>query len=131
MAIHPTAYAHGQGNAPANSPSHPINIEAWTEEATQSLNAVHLSSLPGPRGSLVTLAIDLDDKPTPKYDEDTPLVYRTRREPMRRDSLNRREALLKGKEGSRRRIRWENGSYHTHRLCYGLCIDDLGLQIVS
>src|SRR5690606_4671928 len=27
----------------------------------------------------------------------------------RRDSLDRREALLRGKEGSRRRRRWENG----------------------
>ncbi|TKA50820.1 hypothetical protein B0A49_12736, partial [Cryomyces minteri] len=34
-------------------------------------------------------------------------VYK-RREPIRRDSLKRREALLKGKEGSRRRQRWEN-----------------------
>ncbi|KAF3480788.1 uncharacterized protein GIQ15_06135 [Arthroderma uncinatum] len=34
-------------------------------------------------------------------------TYR-RREPLRRDSLKRRESLLKGKEGSRRRQRWEN-----------------------
>lgn len=27
----------------------------------------------------------------------------------RRDSMDRREALLKGKEGSRQRRRWENG----------------------
>lgn len=33
-----------------------------------------------------------------------------KRKPIfRRDSLKRREALLKGKEGSRRRQRWENG----------------------
>lgn len=31
------------------------------------------------------------------------------REPTRRDSMKRRDALLKGKEGSRRRQRWENG----------------------
>lgn len=30
----------------------------------------------------------------------------------RYDSLVRREALVKGKEGSRRRQRWENGQYH-------------------
>lgn len=36
-------------------------------------------------------------------------TYR-RREPIRRDSMKRREALLKGKEGSRRRQRWENGA---------------------
>ena len=29
---------------------------------------------------------------------------------LRRDSLERREALLKGKEGSRQRRRWENGT---------------------
>jgi hypothetical protein len=29
---------------------------------------------------------------------------------LRRDSQKRREALLKGKEGSRRRQRWENGT---------------------
>ena len=32
-----------------------------------------------------------------------------RRTIVRRDSLERREALLKGKEGSRQRRRWENG----------------------
>lgn len=33
-----------------------------------------------------------------------------RRRPSDRDSLRRREALLKGKEGSRRRQKWENGA---------------------
>lgn len=32
------------------------------------------------------------------------------RQILRRDSLKRREALLKGKEGSRRRQKWENGA---------------------
>lgn len=113
MAIHPTAFAQASANASANPPTQPINIEAWTEEATQSLNAVHLTSASLPRAASVTIAIDLDDKPTLARDGDTPPAYRPRREPMRRDSLKRREALLKGKEGSRRRTRWENGSYHT------------------
>jgi len=112
MAIHPTALAHSQGNATPHSGPQPVDIEAWTEEATQSLAAVALSTAPVPRGTLVTLAIDLDEKPTARHEEDGPSVYRPRREPMRRDSLKRREALLKGKEGSRRRTRWENGSYH-------------------
>lgn len=30
---------------------------------------------------------------------------------IRRDSLDRREAFLKGKEGSRQRRRWENGEW--------------------
>ncbi|KAG9228100.1 R3H-associated N-terminal domain-containing protein [Amylocarpus encephaloides] len=36
---------------------------------------------------------------------------KARKEPLRRDSLKRREALLKGKEGSRRRQRWENDRF--------------------
>lgn len=32
---------------------------------------------------------------------------------LRRDSMKRREALVKGKEGSRRRQRWENGQEPT------------------
>ncbi|TVY13712.1 hypothetical protein LARI1_G008233 [Lachnellula arida] len=49
----------------------------------------------------VTLTIPLD-----KHDEAK--EARTRKEPLRRDSLKGREALLRGKEGSRRRQRWEN-----------------------
>lgn len=39
-----------------------------------------------------------------------------RRPPSRRDSQRRREALLKGKEGSRQRRRWENGE--SGALCF-------------
>lgn len=52
----------------------------------------------------VTLTIPLD-----KHDEAK--EARPRKEPLRRDSLKGREALLRGKEGSRRRQRWENGNY--------------------
>ncbi|TKX18836.1 putative nucleic acid binding protein 29 [Elsinoe australis] len=45
--------------------------------------------------------------PAPPREEPVHVVHR-RREPIRRDSQKRREALLKGKEGSRRRQRWEN-----------------------
>lgn len=85
------------------------------------------------RGSAVPLCIPLDDDnlvsgsvsnadptttTTPRLkivnrlaDESRkgPSVSFRRREPIRRDSLKRREALLKGKDGSRRRQRWENG----------------------
>ncbi|KAK3176860.1 hypothetical protein OEA41_008186 [Lepraria neglecta] len=108
MAIFPKDPAYTQGGAPTFSPQQPINIEAWTEQATQSLSAVSLSSPSGVRGTSVTLAIDLDEHAVPKKDGDAASAYRPRREPMRRDSLKRREALLKGKEGSRRRTRWEN-----------------------
>lgn len=98
---------------PNNSAS-PINIEAWTQEAIQSLNAVSLVSSGGVQGTTTSLAIDLDE---PKQDGTAGTVrkadnadsgHHPRREPLRRDSLKRREALLKGKEGSRRRTRWEN-----------------------
>ena len=116
MAIYPKA------SAPDTSPPYAINIEAWTEEATQSLSAVSLSpgSVPG---TGVSIAIDLDDRRA----DDTSSGYRPRREPLRRDSLKRREALLKGKEGSRRRVRWENGIILGHH-DMDLINDDLGLM---
>lgn len=115
MAIFPSTSAYGDHGAPNPSASQPINIEAWTEQATQSLNAVSLSSN-GVRGPSISLAIDLDEKGASNDGGEHPSIYRPRREPMRRDSLKRREALLRGKEGSRRRTRWENGSYQKARL---------------
>ena len=121
MAIYPNPNAYAQG-APNASPPHPINIEVWTEEATQSLNAVSLVSPVGIPDTSVSLAIDLDEQSrqkqngiagTDRREDNVNSGYHPRREPLRRDSLKRREALLKGKEGSRRRTRWENGSYHT------------------
>jgi hypothetical protein len=45
-----------------------------------------------------------------------PTVSFRRREPLSRDSSKRREALLKGKDGSRRRQRWENGMHPEPRV---------------
>ncbi|KAL8947871.1 MAG: hypothetical protein Q9222_005885 [Ikaeria aurantiellina] len=115
MAVFPNMTA--SVSAPQQAATQPINIEAWTEQATESLNAISLSSPPGVRGTSVTLAIPLDEQAAAKRaasagDEQRPqdaaVNSRPRREPIRRDSLKRREALLKGKEGSRRRQRWEN-----------------------
>lgn len=79
------------------------------------------------RGTTVTLDIPLDEPALTRRQreeeqaraqaaiddaqEDTApsRLARASREPRRRDSLKRREALLKGKEGSRRRQKWENG----------------------
>ena len=88
----------------------------------QPLNALSLVSPVGAPGTSVSLAIDLDEPSHHKQDgiggtarrpDNAHSGYRPCREPLRRDSLKRRDALLKGKEGSRRRTRWENGSYHT------------------
>ncbi|PGH00199.1 hypothetical protein AJ80_09207 [Polytolypa hystricis UAMH7299] len=122
MAIHPTL-SPGQGTL---TPQQAIDISVWTDQAAQSLQAINLSATesvnntPSARGRSASLTIPLDSEhptpgtPTPlrlkSVRVDAPPVVATygRREPIRRDSLKRREALLKGKEGSRRRQRWEN-----------------------
>lgn len=94
-----------------------VNIEAWTEETIESLRTVRISSASFSstritRGASAPLEISLDQEQVVTDTEattTTPTSYARRREPVRRDSMNRREALLKGKEGSRRRQKWENG----------------------
>lgn len=98
----------------------PIDVEAWTEQATAAMGAVAIS-MPGEAAgaTTVTLAIPLDDhdsmggggpvQPVGASAAAKEGGYYKRKEPMRRDSMKRREALLKGKEGSRQRRRWENG----------------------
>lgn len=97
------------------APPHPIDIEAWTEQATVALSSVTISAPADvAQGATVTLAIPLDEhdahaRPALAAAAKEGGYYR-RKEPLRRDSMKRREALLKGKEGSRRRQRWENGT---------------------
>ncbi|KAI4143075.1 MAG: hypothetical protein LQ341_003026 [Variospora aurantia] len=116
MAILPKATTQVNGPHQPTSAVQPISVEAWTEQAADALTAISLSSPGGNTGTSVSLAIPLDEqaaKRTTTADEARPTTDastddRTRRGPLRRDSLKRREALLKGKEGSRRRQRWEN-----------------------
>ena len=124
MAVHPSMNAPVRGSTPAPQNSQGINIEAWTEQAAESLRIVTISSHGAPRGTSVNLAIPLDEHTAPRQArvavdpshpiDDDQTAYLPRREPLRRDSLKRREALLKGKEGSRRRQRWENGQFLLH-----------------
>lgn len=131
MAIHPRL--RPQASQGSLSPQQTMAISAWTEQATVSLSDMTLGdstsrreapaspSPAGLRGATVSLSIPLDDetparapprvKVATSVSEETrpPTVSFRRREPLRRDSLKRREALLKGKGGSRRRQRWENG----------------------
>ena len=115
MAIHSPEPAAPQGATP-------IDIEAWTEQATAALGTVTIST-PGDAPlstTTVSLQIPLDDVETraAPASHAAPAgagaakeggLYK-RKEPIRRDSLKRREALLKGKEGTKRRLRWENGA---------------------
>ncbi|EED18304.1 conserved hypothetical protein [Talaromyces stipitatus ATCC 10500] len=128
MAIHPSLRT---GRASTSNLTQQ-DISAWTEQAAASLQILDISDSVAQievinastpiRGTANALSIPLDGPITATNKPSTPRVkiiskaaddtigtsaYR-RREPIRRDSLRRREALLKGKEGSRRRQRWEN-----------------------
>ncbi len=111
-----------QHSAQAPSAQHTgIDIDAWTISALQSLSVSPIA-----RGTGTPLSIPIDELVLPrkartataasktadgravKFDADEPTTP-PRRPPSRRDSMARREALLKGKEGSRQRRRWENG----------------------
>ena len=94
--------------APHAQSSTPIDIEAWTVSALESLQVS-----PAALGTGRPLTISLDDVP--------PHVARNagvtggglpRKLTPVRDSLKRREELRKGKEGSRQRRRWEKGKLH-------------------
>ncbi|KAH8690896.1 R3H-associated N-terminal domain-containing protein [Talaromyces proteolyticus] len=133
MAIHPTV-PRDPSRVTSLTGQRALDISAWTEETAASLESLDISdstaeihiSLDPPsssalRGTSTPLSIPLDDPIATKAENSPPRVkiigkpqeendsstYH-RREPIRRDSLKRRESLLKGKEGSRRRQRWEN-----------------------
>ena len=122
MAIHPELYAQAESQG-SLTPQQSRAISAWTEQTTASLEDLTLSEA-GPNASL-PLTIPLDDpvperrstprvklvtrSSAPKETPQVPSVSFRRREPLHRDGQRRREALQKGKDGSRRRQRWENG----------------------
>lgn len=97
-----------------------VMIEAWADDAVQSLAALKLR-VPTPeptpasvRGTTKTLEIQLDVRTSGEQARDgqkEQREYIPRRQLSRRDSMKRREALLMGKEGSRRRQRWENSVF--------------------
>ncbi|KAF2275669.1 uncharacterized protein EI97DRAFT_434087 [Westerdykella ornata] len=106
-----------------SAPTQPIDIAAWTEEATAAISTMTLSapvdpepeleleSRPEPqssRGMYAPIHISIDEPLRSETDKPSSSALYKRKEPLRRDSLKRREALLKGKEGSRRRRKWEN-----------------------
>ncbi|TWU72774.1 hypothetical protein ED733_003286 [Metarhizium rileyi] len=87
-----------------------IDIDAWTISALQSLSVSPIA-----RGTGTPLSIPLDNGATVTkqarvvtLDESADQDVFPHRPPSRRDSMKRRDDLLKGKEGSRQRRRWEN-----------------------
>ncbi|KAL2190421.1 hypothetical protein L209DRAFT_178339 [Thermothelomyces heterothallicus CBS 203.75] len=127
----PALHQHSLSNASTAT----VDIEAWTVAALESLsiapvargtgNALSIpldgDALPGQREStphngaggrgtpsgmkLRGVAFDHARGPAAPYGA---AITPPRRPPSRRDSMRRRDALLKGKEGSRQRRRWEN-----------------------
>ena len=114
-----------------SSPTTAANLESRIEQASAALQSLNLSATARQtldRGTSVKLSIPIgsitdgpeafegihgESRPT-KVDqpESQPnAAYPRHNIIRRRDSLDRREALLKGKEGSRQRRRWENGEY--------------------
>lgn len=110
----------------SNASTATVDIEAWTVSALEALSVSPIA-----RGTGNPLSIPLDSHgnsqppitsagdaaPRMKLrnvtlDVDTggATITPPRRPPSRRDSMHRRDALLKGKEGSRQRRRWENGN---------------------
>ncbi|KAH8728990.1 R3H-associated N-terminal domain-containing protein [Phaeosphaeriaceae sp. PMI808] len=85
----------------------PIDIEAWTQQATAAMSSVVISA-PGEIVGATTVSLAIPWTPVGAAATTKEGSLYKRKAPLRRDSMNRREALLKGKEGSRQRRRWEN-----------------------
>lgn len=115
---------HEQAHAPthhhqlSSASTASVDIEAWTVSALQSLS---ISPVAVGTGNPLSIPLDEDSRQAAAatrmklrnvtIDPDAVGTSDTSRRklPRRRDSMDRREALLKGKEGSRQRRRWENG----------------------
>jgi len=110
----PSQGAHHQ-HTPSAASTVIVDVEAWTISALEAL-----SVSPVARGTGTPLSIAIDEHAHHaatrasriSIAEGHPAAGMTppRRPPSARDSQRKREMLLKGKEGSRQRRRWENGT---------------------
>jgi hypothetical protein len=121
---HHAGFQPGHQSAPSVASTASLDIEAWTVSALQSLTIspiargtggiplgipidahhAHVAGRMGVDGRGVQQRVTLDVAAGVGAGITPP-----RRPPSRRDSQRKREMLLKGKEGSRQRRRWENG----------------------
>ncbi|KAI9683544.1 MAG: hypothetical protein M1820_010917 [Bogoriella megaspora] len=133
MAVYPSSIPGPlpQATAAPNTQPDPREVNIWTQETTERLRALQISTGPSPvslsvpRGASTSLHIPLDEPAsathgsssndakqvhtdTAEINQPERSAFVRRRSSLQRDSMKRREALLKGKEGSRRRQRWEN-----------------------
>ncbi|EHL03273.1 R3H [Glarea lozoyensis ATCC 20868] len=99
MAIY-SAVPPPEQQAPSTTP-----VQQVLESANLTVGLADLSISPSAGRNGMTLSIP------PDSEAEALKSVRARKEPLKRDSMKRREALLKGKEGSRRRQRWENDAF--------------------
>jgi hypothetical protein len=127
MPIETTVGAFARGDDSRSTRIQAFSIEAWTEQVAHSTVAV---SAPQNMSEVAPIVIPRDGHPGHKAVDEAAAnlkagssnpASRSRHEPLRRDSLKRREALVKGHEGSRRRQRWENGWYQAKPSCCIQC----------
>ncbi|RDA84139.1 hypothetical protein CP532_0096 [Ophiocordyceps camponoti-leonardi (nom. inval.)] len=82
------------------------DVDAWTVSALQSLTVSPVAR--GIGGTTLAIPIDGQNRGAQNVVGLKAAVSTTPRPPSRRDSQRRRDALLKGHEGSRQRRRWDN-----------------------
>jgi hypothetical protein len=96
--------------ATAPNPTAPASADLNTAMASVSLSPADASLSPTTAlHPAVRLSVPLDAQPIATDAAASSSGKYPVRKLVRRDSMERREALLKGKEGSRQRRRWENG----------------------
>jgi hypothetical protein len=98
MAIY-SAVPPPEQQAPSNPAAQQVVESA---NLTGGLAALSISPSAGTNGATLTIPLG--------GDAEALKAVKARKEPLKRDSMKRREALAKGREGSRRRQRWENGT---------------------
>ncbi|KAL2066072.1 hypothetical protein VTL71DRAFT_2143 [Oculimacula yallundae] len=98
--VPPPSQAPPPTSQPSATPVQPIDIATWT--ATTALENMAISPSAVSRGVTLSIPLEEEVEARPKKVKSEGVAK------VRRDSMKRREALLKGKEGSRRRQRWEN-----------------------
>ena len=111
--------SHQHQHSVSDASTATVDIEAWTVAALDSLSIDPVAR--GTGGSALSIPLDSASPAQTMRLRGVGVgfdpvgagvgagITPPRRPPSRRDSMKKREALQKGKEGSRQRRRWENG----------------------
>ncbi|RCI10555.1 hypothetical protein L249_4425 [Ophiocordyceps polyrhachis-furcata BCC 54312] len=102
----PAEFTTGQQQQQQQQQQANNDVDAWTVSALQSLTVSPVAR--GTGATALAIPIDGQDRSAQTVVGPKATVSTTPRPPSRRDSQRRRDALLKGHEGSRQRRRWDN-----------------------